>query len=123
MERGSDEDDASVKRTDPEDSTDGERTGPEDSTGVERADPDATSADATETEVPVETDDEEWRFSLQDIRDREGEETDGTGGGIAGTLEANQPLEPGDIDLENAFFVALGVLIVVGLIAGTMLGL
>ena len=122
MERGSDEDDASVKRTDPEDSTDGERTGPEDSS-VEQTDPDTTSADATETEVPVETDDEEWRFSLQDIRDREGEETDGTGGGIAGTLEANQPLEPGDIDLENAFFVALGVFIVVGLIAVAMLGL
>lgn len=80
-----------------------------------------------------ERDEEEWRFSLEDLPDaddtpaesideRDTEETDGTNN-IAGTLETRQPLEPGDIDLENAFFVALGVLIVVGLIVGAMLGL
>lgn len=71
--------------------------------------------------------DDEWRFSLDDLDDGEVGETatDDSGdgdGNIAGTLETRQPLEPGDIDLENAVFVALGVLIVVGLILGAVLG-
>ncbi|SDJ50352.1 hypothetical protein SAMN05216226_104122 [Halovenus aranensis] len=71
--------------------------------------------------------DDEWRFSLDDLDDGEVSETatDASGdgdGNIAGTLETRQPLEPGDIDLENAVFVALGVLIVVGLILGAVLG-
>jgi hypothetical protein len=71
--------------------------------------------------------DDEWRFSLDDLDDGEVGETatDASGdgdGNIAGTLETRQPLEPGDIDLENAVFVALGVLIVVGLILGAVLG-
>lgn len=76
----------------------------------------AESAQAERTE-----DDEEWRFSLDDLPAK-GDEDDESASNIAGTLEARQPLEPGDIDLENAFFVALGVLIVVGLIAGAMFG-
>lgn len=34
-------------------------------------------------------------------------------GNVAGMLPRDQPLEPQDIDLENAVFVALGALLVV----------
>jgi hypothetical protein len=74
---------------------------------------------------------DEWRFSLEELDDEaepaesgvNEKEEDDEGGNIAGTLAHNQPLEPGDIDLENALFVVVGVLLVVGLIAATMLGL
>jgi hypothetical protein len=66
-------------------------------------------------------DEEEWRFSLDDLPST-GDEDDESASNIAGTLETRQPLEPGDIDLENAFFVALGILIVIALIAGAMFG-
>jgi hypothetical protein len=81
-----------------------------------------TDGTSTQTEEPeAANDDEEWRFSLEDLPATD-DEDDESASNIAGTLEARQPLEPGDIDLENAFFVALGVLIVVGLIAGAMFG-
>ena len=68
--------------------------------------------------------DRDWEFSLSDIeqREREGDDEDG-GGNVAGSLTSDQPLEPGDIDRENAIFVLLGVLIVVGLIASLVVAL
>lgn len=62
---------------------------------------------------------DEWRFSVDDFPEP-GEDDEQSN--VAGSLERDQPLEPGDIDLENAFFVALGVFIVVGLVVGAMLG-
>jgi hypothetical protein len=74
--------------------------------------------------------DEEWRFSLDEIdamhKGDNGEQSHRNGdpeGNIAGSLERNQPLEPGDIDLENALFVVLGALLVVGLIAAVVFGI
>lgn len=75
--------------------------------------------------------DDDWKFSVDDVSpaagsdstENEQETETETDGNIAGTLQRNQPLEPGDIDLENAVFVLLGVLIVVVLIAGAILGI
>ena len=74
--------------------------------------------------------DDEWRFSLEEIDAMQegdaGEQSRQNGdreGNIAGTLQHTQPLEPGDIDLENALFVALGALLVIGLIAAVVLGI
>lgn len=78
-----------------------------------------------------ETEEDEWRFSIEDLPDSDGvDETsaeqataDGSEeGNVAGTLERRQPLEPGDIDLENAVFVLLGASIVAGLLIGAVLG-
>lgn len=74
--------------------------------------------------------DDEWRFSLDDLPDEEpaanetvaDEVSAEENSNITGTLERDQPLEPGDINPENALFVALGVSIVVGLIIGAVLG-
>lgn len=70
-----------------------------------------------DSDSAVDDGDEEWRFSVDDFPDDEQEESN-----VAGSLESRQPLEPGDIDLENAFFVALGVFIVLGLVVGALLG-
>lgn len=69
-------------------------------------------------------DEEEWKFSVDDFAEADGttDETEQDGSNVAGSLDSRQPLEPGDIDLENAIFVALGVLLVVGLIVGAMFG-
>lgn len=73
--------------------------------------------------------DDEWRFSVeevgpQDDSDRQTDEPgDESSGNVAGTLQRNQPLEPGEIDPENAAFVILGVLLVVVLIAGAIVGI
>jgi hypothetical protein len=58
------------------------------------------------------TEDDEWRFSLEDLEDDPpaGAESD-DGGNVAGDFLPDEALEPGDIDLENAVFVGLGVLI------------
>lgn len=66
-------------------------------------------------------------LSLDAIRPREGNgrarAIDGESqGNVAGTLDRNQPLEPGEINLENAAFVVLGVLLVVGLIGAAFFG-
>ncbi|MXR51693.1 hypothetical protein GRX03_08770 [Halovenus sp. WSH3] len=74
-------------------------------------------------EIDDDDSDDEWRFSVEDVSAEETTgESDGSGGNIAGTLDRNQPLEPGEIDPENAVFVVLGVLIVVVLIAAAILG-
>jgi hypothetical protein len=65
--------------------------------------------------------DSEWRFSLDEIDARQGEQED-SGGNVAGSLAREQPLEPGDINRENALFVVLGVLVVVVLIAAVIFG-
>lgn len=44
-------------------------------------------------------------------------------GNVAGSLDADQPLEPQQIDLENAFFVLMGVFLVVGFLVLAILGL
>lgn len=44
-------------------------------------------------------------------------------GNVAGMLAQDQPLEPGTIDLENALFVLLGVVIVVGFLVLGIAGL
>jgi len=69
---------------------------------------------------------EEWQFTLEELDDDQLDGDSGQteeSGNIAGTLARDQPLEPGDIDLENAAFVLLGVLLVVGLIAAAIVGL
>ena len=53
-------------------------------------------------------DGEEWRFSLADIEAREGKrEADG-----------DEDIEAGDIDVENAVFVLVGVVLAVLVLAG-----
>lgn len=65
-------------------------------------------------------DDREWKFSVDDFPTPGEPEEESSN--VAGTLERDQPLEPGNIDRENAFFVALGVLLVLALIAGALFG-
>lgn len=76
---------------------------------------------------PDDADDEdEWRFSLSDLDGEdeqtvEGEEdgeTEGSGEGIAGSLDIGEEIEAGDIDLENAVFVVVGVLLAIAFILG-----
>jgi hypothetical protein len=70
--------------------------------------------------------DEGWRFSVDEVGPQDEPDAEvetETGGNVAGTLDRNQPLEPGNIDLENAVFVVLGVLLVVGLIVGAIAGI
>lgn len=99
---------------------DGEDEQPEED--VQRA---VDTVDETKQQAGADAEEDEWRFSVDEFPDTaDGTEPEGEReGNIAGTLESRQPLEPGDIDLENAFFVGLGILIVVGLIVGAMLGL
>lgn len=89
-------------------------------------------SDGSDEERDAAVDSEEWRFSIDDFPDPDGaserpasddhDGDDDRDGNVAGTLETRQPLEPGDIDLENAFFVAVGILIVIGLIVGALFG-
>lgn len=74
--------------------------------------------------------DEEWRFSLEEIdamhegdAEEQNHHNGDSGGNVAGSLGRHQPLEPGDIDLENALFVALGAFLVIGLIVAVVLGI
>ncbi|PSQ57100.1 MAG: hypothetical protein BRD23_08970 [Halobacteriales archaeon SW_9_67_25] len=67
-------------------------------------------------------DQEEWRFSLADIEQRNADngETDDSeeGGNIAGTLSPEEDIDPGDIDVENALFVLVGVALAVLALVG-----
>lgn len=65
-------------------------------------------------------DDGEWRFSLEDIEESQSDEDEA--GNVAGTLSRRAPVEPEDIDVENAFFVLVGVLIA-GLFVGAVFSL
>jgi hypothetical protein len=72
--------------------------------------------------------DDEWKISVDEVgppAHKEPDEPDSpqeSDGNVAGTLQRNQPLEPGDIDPENAAFVILGVLIVAVLLIGAIVG-
>lgn len=70
--------------------------------------------------------DAEWEFTLEEIAERERArrpENDQSERNVTGGLDHEQPLEPGKISLENAFFVLLGVALVVGLFLAVLLGL
>jgi hypothetical protein len=83
-------------------------SGPEES---ERRDDDVERADAVdrvgetdgvESESPRENPDEQqWRFAVDEV----GEDA-----------PTREPLEPGSVSLENALFVAVGVLLTVGIL-------
>jgi hypothetical protein len=82
--------------------------------------------------------DDEWRFSLSDIEEREDDgsdatessdasdededgESDSSGGldaGVAGRMDVQEELEAQDIDVENALFVLFGVLLAIAFLAG-----
>jgi hypothetical protein len=63
-------------------------------------------------------DDDEWRFSLEDLEDRSDAAEDGAAGDAADTgdehlisgkvADLDDAIEPESISLENAFFVLLG---------------
>jgi len=60
----------------------------------------------------------EWRFTLEDIEQRNAdaktdEESDEEGGNVAGALSPDEEIEAGNIDLENAVFVVLGIVLAV----------
>jgi len=69
---------------------------------------------------------EEWRFSLEEIRaresggaDAEADDGDGDeGGNITGAFSPAEEVEPGDVDVENALFVVFGVVLSLLAIAG-----
>ena len=82
-------------------------------------DPSGREADDAEGD----DDGEEWRFSLADIEERTADESedmdeDGDAGNIAGALSPDETIEAGDIDIENAVFVLLGVVLAVLVLAG-----
>lgn len=54
-----------------------------------------------------EDDEDEWRYSLADLETADDE--DDAGSNVAGSFMPDEKLEPGHVDLENAFFVLLGV--------------
>lgn len=57
-------------------------------------------------------DEDEWRFSLEDLEDEPPAATEpDDGGNVAGDFLPDETLEPGEIDFENAVFVALGVVL------------
>ena len=79
--------------------------------------------------------DDEWRFSLSDLEDREDDEaatsdastdaetddtdeSDGISAGVAGKMDVQEELKAQEIDLENALFVVLGVLLALAILAG-----
>lgn len=95
---------------------------------VDHSDSDRTVANESAV-TESDTADDEWRFSVEDVSDSPHEDEpqaqprEDSEGNVAGSLVPEETLEPGDIDLENAVFVALGVFVVIALIAGAMFGL
>lgn len=86
-------------------------------------DADSDDADGEETE---------WKYSLDDLEPLEdsqngtpevGVEAENASGESEPEQRERPPLEPGDINLENAIFVALGVFLVLGLIAAAYFGI
>ncbi len=70
----------------------------------------------TDASSGSDSDDHEWRFSLEDLEGDE--EDDDSGGNIAGAFTPSEDIEPGDISLENALFVVLGVVAMLLVILG-----
>ena len=86
-----------------------------------------------------DTDDEGWRFAVDDLEEEPGAAGDADGepaaepeavdaeserdgeGNVAGTLAVEDDIEPGQPTVENSFVVALGVLVTV-VVALTMAG-
>lgn len=62
---------------------------------------------------PDDGDDDQWRFSLDDLDD-----ADESDGNVAGTFAPEDDIEAGDIDRENAVFVFAGMLLALLVIAG-----
>lgn len=60
--------------------------------------------DSADSDVDA-TDDSEWRYSIEDV-----------GSEAADTADEETPIEPESISLEHATFVALGVLLTVGVV-------
>lgn len=58
-----------------------------------------------EREQPIDGNEEEWEFSLEEVGDE-----DERSGNVTGTMAGRGPLEAGDIDLENAVFFLVGAL-------------
>lgn len=78
-----------------------------------------SEGDEIEADGEGAAEESQWRFSLEDIDAMQG---DDEGGNVAGSLDHEQPLEPGEISRENALFVVLGVLLVVVFIAAVIVG-
>lgn len=75
---------------------------------------DVDTEDVDTDGVDTASEEREWRFSLEDLEDEDPE------GNVAGSLERAEPLEPQEIDLENAVFVLAGVLLTLGLLASVI---
>lgn len=71
--------------------------------------------------VPADERDDSERERAGRQSERGGSETET--GNVAGSLDADQPLEPQQINVENAFFVLLGVVLVVGFLVLAIQGL
>jgi hypothetical protein len=67
-----------------------------------------------------DADDGEWRFSLSDIEARtdDGDDEGTNEGNVAGSFSPAETIEAGDIDVENALFVLVGVALAVLAVAG-----
>jgi hypothetical protein len=70
------------------------------------------STPATGDDQEGKTDSQEWRFSVEEVGE--------SNGNVAGSLDRDQPLEPQEITTEHAALVLLGVLVTVGLIASVL---
>lgn len=97
---------------------------------MDHGDSDRTVANESAVAESDSADEDEWRFSVEDVSDsspgddeRRTHSGDDSGGNVAGSLISDDAVESGDVDFENAVFVALGVFVVIALIAGAMFGL
>lgn len=63
---------------------------------------------------PDAEDEGQWRFSLDDL---EGDDQAEGEGNVAGSLAPEEDIEAGDVNLENAFFVAAGMVLALLVIA------
>lgn len=57
-----------------------------------------------------ESEQEEWRFSVDEVGETTESQEETEDGNVAGTLVHEQPLEPESISLENAVFFLVGAL-------------
>lgn len=80
-------------------------------------DDDAPRRDSAPPDEDAAGDGEEWRFSVEDVSDDDGDE-----GSVFGPAPPDEVLEvdPGDPGLENAVVVALGVVVSLGLLAAVV---
>jgi hypothetical protein len=82
---------------------------------------------AADPEADDDADDSQWRFSLSDLEDEDEEAStekaredvdEDSDSNIAGSLDFDAELEAQRIDLENAAFVLVGVLLAIAVIFG-----